>query len=194
MRDYAEVAASLPVFCVSSTAYQTLSGRFRGDGDVPGFDNKDITEIPKLQQHAILMTEKARANAAKKFLNAFVERLNSLSIWARDMNTQVLLSDGEKKVEMAYLQGVTDQLLKVKSVLLSQRNLLICLHRVWSVLRTRQSRTANEVSRSISLVYSNLPLRRRESKRLRLLPTGAKRQEKVGCTGQHTRPPVAASK
>ncbi|KAH6654027.1 Dynamin family-domain-containing protein [Truncatella angustata] len=112
MRDHAEVAASLPVFCVSSTAYQTLSGRFRGDGDVPGFDNKDITEIPKLQQHAILMTEKARANAAKKFLNAFVERLNSLSIWARDMNTQVLLSDGEKKVEMAYLQGVTDQLLK----------------------------------------------------------------------------------
>ena len=36
-RDYDEVARSLPVFCVSSRAYQKLSGCLKKDPNVPGF-------------------------------------------------------------------------------------------------------------------------------------------------------------
>src|SRR5882724_11628542 len=37
LRDYDEVARSLPVFCVSSRAYQKLRGRLQRDNKVPGF-------------------------------------------------------------------------------------------------------------------------------------------------------------
>ncbi|KAK3067558.1 hypothetical protein LTR53_015506 [Teratosphaeriaceae sp. CCFEE 6253] len=40
-RDYEQVARDLPVFCVSSRAYQKLAGRFKKDPDVPGFENPD---------------------------------------------------------------------------------------------------------------------------------------------------------
>ena len=44
-RDYNEVARSLPVFCVSSRAYQKLSGRFKRDKAVLGFSAPDQTEV-----------------------------------------------------------------------------------------------------------------------------------------------------
>jgi hypothetical protein len=37
LRDYDKVAESLPVFCVSSRAYQKMSGRLAKDDGVPGF-------------------------------------------------------------------------------------------------------------------------------------------------------------
>ena len=45
VRDYDEVARSLPVFCVSSRAYQRLSGRFKKEKDVPGFVDVEETEV-----------------------------------------------------------------------------------------------------------------------------------------------------
>ena len=45
VRDYEEVARSLPVFCVSSRAYQRLSGRFKKEKDVPGFVDIEETEV-----------------------------------------------------------------------------------------------------------------------------------------------------
>lgn len=51
VRDYDEVAKSLPVFCVSSRGYQKLQGRFRKDPPVPGFTTIEETEIPALQAH-----------------------------------------------------------------------------------------------------------------------------------------------
>lgn len=45
LRDYEEVARSLPVFCVSSRAYQKLSGRLVRDNDVPGFKTIEETEV-----------------------------------------------------------------------------------------------------------------------------------------------------
>ena len=45
VRDYDEVARSLPVFCVSSRAYQRLSGRFKKEKDVPGFVDVNETEV-----------------------------------------------------------------------------------------------------------------------------------------------------
>jgi hypothetical protein len=45
LRDYDEVARSLPVFCVSSRGYQKLSGRLQRDPDVPGFQSLAETEV-----------------------------------------------------------------------------------------------------------------------------------------------------
>jgi len=45
LRDYAEVARSLPVFCVSSRAYQKLCGRLQRDQVVHGFSTVEETEV-----------------------------------------------------------------------------------------------------------------------------------------------------
>lgn len=53
LRDYDAVAASLPVFCVSSRAFQKLSGRMEKDNfNAAGFPHADDTETPQLQAHA----------------------------------------------------------------------------------------------------------------------------------------------
>ena len=51
VRDYEEVARSLPVFCVSSRGYQKLCGRLEKDAEVTGFTTKEQTQIPLLQAH-----------------------------------------------------------------------------------------------------------------------------------------------
>jgi hypothetical protein len=51
LRDYTEVARSLPVFCVSSRAYQKIRGRLQRDNNVGGFSSAAETEIPALQVH-----------------------------------------------------------------------------------------------------------------------------------------------
>jgi len=45
LRNYEEVARSLPVFCVSRIAYQKLSGRLQRDLDVHGFQSLEETEV-----------------------------------------------------------------------------------------------------------------------------------------------------
>ncbi|KAI4596491.1 hypothetical protein KJ359_005245 [Pestalotiopsis sp. 9143b] len=109
-RDYDDVAVSLPVFCTSSFAYQTLSGRFRQDGTTPGFSNLQETEIPQLQDHAIFLTRAARSDTARRFLELFFQQLNSLSIWAVSKTTQDQLSASEKQAEAAHLQTVLGEL------------------------------------------------------------------------------------
>lgn len=109
-RDYDDVAVSLPVFCTSSFAYQTLSGRFRQDGTTPGFSNLQETEIPQLQDHAIFLTRAARSDTARRFLELFFQQLNSLSIWAVSKTTQDQLSASEKQAEAAHLQTALGEL------------------------------------------------------------------------------------
>lgn len=60
LRDYDEVAKSLPVFCVSSRAYQKMCGRLAKDDPVPGFVTPEETEIPQLQAHCKKLTEAGR--------------------------------------------------------------------------------------------------------------------------------------
>jgi hypothetical protein len=78
IRDYEEVARSLPVFCVSSRAYQKLCGRLQRDKGVPGFDELKQTEIPQLQAHCKKLTEAGRELSCRRFLNSFGQLLNSL--------------------------------------------------------------------------------------------------------------------
>ncbi|KAI7199100.1 hypothetical protein D0869_07257 [Hortaea werneckii] len=87
LRDYDEVARNLPVFCVSSRAYQKLSGRLKKDKDVPGFEDVQQTEMPQLQAHCKKLTENGRQASCRRFLNSLTQLLTSMALWASDDNT-----------------------------------------------------------------------------------------------------------
>jgi GTPase SAR1 family protein len=103
IRDYEEVARSLPVFCVSSRAYQKLSGRLQKDGGVNGFTALDQTEIPQLQAHCRKLTEAGRLQGCKIFLNSLSRLLTSLSLWASDDGSGTEPSTQQRKIMQAFV-------------------------------------------------------------------------------------------
>ncbi|EME89341.1 uncharacterized protein MYCFIDRAFT_10329, partial [Pseudocercospora fijiensis CIRAD86] len=103
IRDYEKVAESLPVYCVSSRAYQKLSGRLKRDNDVPGFTDIKETEIPALQAHCKKLTEAGRQATCSRFLNSVKQLLTSLQIWAGDDGTGTKLSAAQRDSEKAWL-------------------------------------------------------------------------------------------
>ncbi|ETS80009.1 hypothetical protein PFICI_07538 [Pestalotiopsis fici W106-1] len=109
-KDYKKIGASLPVFCISSTAYQTLNNRFQHDSKITGFATLQDTGIPQLQDHAVLMTGSARMNTARGFLNIFFQQLNSLSIWAANQTYQSHLEASERETEMAHIRIISETL------------------------------------------------------------------------------------
>ncbi|KAL2132078.1 hypothetical protein VTI74DRAFT_4256 [Chaetomium olivicolor] len=105
LRDYNAVAESLPVFCVSSRAFQKLSGRLeKDDFNAGGFQSVDDTEIPQLQSHAKKLTEAGRAANSRRFLNNLMQLLNSMAMWTSDDGTGSSLSDAEKAKEETRLR------------------------------------------------------------------------------------------
>ncbi|KAL8800856.1 MAG: hypothetical protein Q9182_004876 [Xanthomendoza sp. 2 TL-2023] len=104
VRDYDEVAKSLPVFCVSSRGYQKLQGRLRKEPPVPGFRTVEETEIPALQAHCEKLTETGRAANCRAFINRLSSLLNSLTIWASSDGTGANLTAEQKAKEARYLQ------------------------------------------------------------------------------------------
>ncbi|KAL9095127.1 MAG: hypothetical protein Q9165_002730 [Trypethelium subeluteriae] len=114
LRDYDAVARSLPVFCISSRAYQKLSGRFRKDQDTVGFTNVDQTEVPQLKSHCHKLTEAVRADGCRNFLNSLNQLLNSLSLWSSNEGTEGRRFDAQKDEEdqllQEQLQGLSESL------------------------------------------------------------------------------------
>ncbi|KAI1740104.1 hypothetical protein F4680DRAFT_465868 [Xylaria scruposa] len=108
-RDYDEVARSLPVFCVSSRAYQKLSGKLEKDNfQSQGFQSVEDTEIPKLQEHAKKLTEAGCASHYRRFLNDLSQLVNSMKLWsARNSNG---LTDDEKRREAQHLDKLLGHL------------------------------------------------------------------------------------
>lgn len=69
LRDYDKVAESLPVFCVSSRAFQQMRGRMKKDNfNHNGYTCPEDTEVPQLQRHAQQLTEAGRVMTSRKFL------------------------------------------------------------------------------------------------------------------------------
>ncbi|KAI9702698.1 MAG: hypothetical protein M1820_006082 [Bogoriella megaspora] len=112
LRDYDKVARSLPVFCVSSRAYQKLCGRMKKDAAVPGFTETEQTEIPKLKQHCIKLTVARRAEGCRQFLNSLSQLLNSLHLWAtNDGGTLTSVQrDNEERLLQDKFANLTKQL------------------------------------------------------------------------------------
>ncbi|QKX61671.1 uncharacterized protein TRUGW13939_08824 [Talaromyces rugulosus] len=93
-RDYEEVARSLPVFCISSRAYQKLQGRLELEPTIPGFQAHEDTEVPQLQAHCKKLTEAIRDANSRCFLNNLDQLLNSLRLTSSADGNQT--SDEEK--------------------------------------------------------------------------------------------------
>ncbi|EAA33384.2 hypothetical protein GE21DRAFT_6469 [Neurospora crassa] len=111
LRDYDKVAETLPVFCVSSRAFQKLSGRLvRDKFNSAGFRSLEETEIPQLQAHAQKLTENGRAASCRRFLADLSQLLNSLSMWATNDGTRSNLTDSEKRAEENHLRKRIDQM------------------------------------------------------------------------------------
>lgn len=79
--DYAQIAQSLPVFCVSSRGYQCLLGRSK-DSAIEGYRAPADTQIPQLQEHAMRLGELELATTRKVFLADLARLLRSLLLWA----------------------------------------------------------------------------------------------------------------
>lgn len=116
IRDYDEVARNLPVFCVSSRAYQKMRGRLQKDDfNNDGFRNVDETEVPQLQQHAKKLTEAGRAATSRQFLNGLSQLLNSMKMWASNAEPESHLSHSDKKDEETQLRVQLSNLDKASS-------------------------------------------------------------------------------
>lgn len=120
LRDYDAVAASLPVFCVSSRAFQKLGGRLRKDDfDAGGFQSAEDTEVPQLQAHAKKLTEAGRAASSRRFLNSLMQLLNSMKMWASDEETESTVSSPDKGQEERRLRTQLQAMQKVSSIRLA---------------------------------------------------------------------------
>jgi hypothetical protein len=110
IRDYDEVARSLPVFCVSARAYQKLCGRLQKDGRVGGFASKQETEIPQLQDHCHKLTESGREAGCKNFLNGVSQMLSSLALWTSDDGGGLQMSTQQRMSVRTYITASLQKL------------------------------------------------------------------------------------
>jgi hypothetical protein len=130
LRDYDEVASSLPVFCVSSRAYQKLCGRLKKDATVPGFRTKEETEVPQLKNHCQKLTEGGRILNCRSFLINFCSTLTAFFLWASNDGTGPELTHADKSKQAIYL---TDTLEKLGKGL--EQAVEVCLHSMKKQLR-----------------------------------------------------------
>jgi hypothetical protein len=114
-RDYDEVAKKLPVFCVSSKAYQKISGRLENDEQVTGFSRLQDTEIPALKSHALAIVDEIRAVTCRRFLNDLSAYLTSLHLQVVQSDQPLKLADDLREKELESLVKVMDGLEKVRN-------------------------------------------------------------------------------
>ncbi len=112
-QDYKEVAKKLPVFCVSSKAYQKMSGRLEHDEQVPGFTCLEETEIPALQRHALGIVHETRAVTCR-FLSELDRFLTSLHLQIVQSGQPLKIADDLRENE---LQAVAQAVEKLKKVM-----------------------------------------------------------------------------
>jgi hypothetical protein len=105
MRDNEQVAESLPVFCVSSRAYQQMGGRLQKDAKVPGFKSPGETDMPQLQAHCKKLMEAGRIATAQTFLLSLCQQLTTFSLWALDDGTGLKMTDDDKRKQVKYLKS-----------------------------------------------------------------------------------------
>ncbi|KAK3940378.1 Dynamin family-domain-containing protein [Diplogelasinospora grovesii] len=103
-RDYGQIAAQLPVFCVSSRAYQNMTMESDREEAVSGFPSLEDTEIPALQRHAVDQTRCARVAACRMFLNDLGTYLTSLMLRVTTADNPLKLTVDIRQQELNFLQ------------------------------------------------------------------------------------------
>ncbi|KAF9700954.1 hypothetical protein EKO04_000363 [Ascochyta lentis] len=112
LRDYDKVAKALPVFCVSSRAYQKMCGRLQKDDAVPGFSSPEETEMPQLQAHCKKLTEAGRIQSTQNFLLSLCQLLTTFSLWASNDGSGVKMTDDDKRKQVKYVERRLNELEK----------------------------------------------------------------------------------
>lgn len=110
-RDYAQVARDLPVFVVSSKAYQVLSGHQQDDKfAIRGFLDIEDTELPTLQEHCRSLAFRARELTCKRTLTQTDMALTSIIMWTGHGGTREALSPQEMESNRAVCNYHLDNL------------------------------------------------------------------------------------
>ncbi|KAL2385678.1 hypothetical protein RJ035_004895 [Blastomyces gilchristii] len=108
LRDYDQVARALPVFCVSSKAYQKLKGRLRRDHAVKALCNPEDTEILDLQAHCLSLTIAQRTSGCESFLNGLQQLMNSLDLLSSARGPSDSLCEERQRNDRLFLQNGLD--------------------------------------------------------------------------------------
>lgn len=103
------------MFCVSSKAYQKISGRLENDDRVAGFARVEDTEIPALKAHALKIANGARAVTCRRFLNNLSTYLTSLHLQVVSSDQPLKLADDVKEQEAEAFQKAMKTLRKVRA-------------------------------------------------------------------------------
>ncbi|KAI4715999.1 hypothetical protein E4T48_07804 [Aureobasidium sp. EXF-10727] len=103
LRDYGKVAKDLPVYCVSSRAYQKLSGRLVKDNAVRGFTDVEQTEIPALKLHCKKLADNVRSINSRRFLTLLSQLRTSLALWSSNDGSGAKKTDQQKDAEQRFL-------------------------------------------------------------------------------------------
>jgi GTPase SAR1 family protein len=118
IRDYDEIAQGLPVFCVSSRAYQHRCGRFRQDDAVPGFTTLEQTEMPQLQLHCQELTKAGRIQTGRNFLLSLCQHLRSLELWTSDKASCSEVTEQDKLNQNECMErGFTAMQIKLQEII-----------------------------------------------------------------------------
>ena len=91
------------MFCVSSKAYQKISGRLENDERVAGFARLEDTEIPALQRHAMGIVQETRAATCCRFLSGLGNFLTSLHLEVVQSDQPLKLADDLREQELQSL-------------------------------------------------------------------------------------------
>ncbi|OGM46914.1 hypothetical protein ABOM_004500 [Aspergillus bombycis] len=148
-RDYEKLANELPVFCVSTKAYQKLCGRLRKEVHVTGFAKPEDTEIPQLQRHCINLTEKAREASALRFLAQLKRLFQSLSLWSLATSPAHIMSDEKIRELEAGFNLAVDNLRKA----MEKR---VCEHSD-ALLQTFEVNIINRLDRAVKHACGEIP-------------------------------------
>ncbi|KAK3495154.1 Dynamin family-domain-containing protein [Neurospora hispaniola] len=111
-RDYTEVAARLPVFCVSSRAYLKMAGMLKKDEPTTGFLSIGETQIPALQEHAMNIVAETQAAGCRQFLTDLSSFIISLIVQIIIAEKPLKLADDMKEKELAFLKEALAKLTK----------------------------------------------------------------------------------
>jgi len=111
VRDYTRVWKDLPVFVVSSKAFQVMSGQKQDDKDaIRGFLDIKDTKIPALQKHCASLTFRARAMTCERALTQTDLVLLSIIMWTGHGGTRQVLTPKVAKKKQAICKGLLDNL------------------------------------------------------------------------------------
>lgn len=163
-RDYDEVGRSLPVFCVSSKAFQQLRTQTKRETRVEGFRNLTDSEIPLLQQHAIKLPEQGRIHVYRTFLNEFCGLLGSLTIWADssllERNAQAM-SEQDQSYEVKHLVSASHNLKNSLNLLiLDNKNKLDKI--IQTGFQSRSNSAITSASKDVVGIVSKWPVKKDE--------------------------------